>query len=38
MRNSSWYLMIKNLPKDLDYVVFWTEKEIDNLEDESVKK
>jgi hypothetical protein len=38
MRNSQWYLMIKNLPKDLDYVVFWSDKEILDLEDKSLIK
>ena len=34
---SKWYHLIRNLPKEIDYVVFWEEKELEIIEDEWVK-
>lgn len=38
MEKSEWFHLIKNLPRDIDYLAFWPEKEMDLLEDEYLKK
>ena len=35
-QQSDWYHLIANLPEDIDYVVFWTEDELNMLEDKSL--
>ncbi len=30
---SQWYHLIRNLPKDIDYAVFWEKKELELMED-----
>ena len=37
-RDSEWYHLLQNLPKDLDYVIFWSDEELKNLEDETIFK
>lgn len=32
-KKSRWYNLIRNLPKDIDYTIFWNKEEIDFLED-----
>jgi len=34
---SYWHFLIKLLPKDIDYLAFWSEKELDLLEDQGLK-
>jgi hypothetical protein len=35
-RNSQWFNLIRNLPKELDYVIFWDDRELDLLEDKKL--
>ena len=35
---SSWYFLLSNLPRDIDYVVFWDEEELNLLEDKSITR
>lgn len=37
-RDSEWYHLITNLPREIDYVVFWGEEEIKKLEDKVLEK
>ncbi len=30
---SEWYHLIRNLPKDIDYAIFWDKKELQYMED-----
>lgn len=32
-RKSEWYHLIRNLPKDIDYLIFWDEEELKLLGD-----
>lgn len=32
---SEWYHLISNLPREIDYLIFWTQEELDSLEDVS---
>jgi len=35
---SSWYYLLSNLSRDIDYVVFWDEEELNLLEDKNVSR
>ncbi|CAD8180560.1 unnamed protein product [Paramecium pentaurelia] len=35
---SEWHLLISNLPRDIDYLVFWSQEEQDLLDDEQLVK
>lgn len=37
-KKSKWYHLIRNLPKEIDYVVFWEDEELKLIEDEWVKR
>lgn len=33
-KDSRWFNMIRNLPRDIDYAVFWDKEEVEFLEDQ----
>ena len=35
---SSWYHLLNNLPRDIDYVVFWEEEDLTDLEDTTIQR
>lgn len=35
-KDSPWYHLLENLSRDIDYVIFWPEEELELLEDESL--
>ena len=35
-KHSEWYYLLQNLPKDLDYVIFWSDEELNKLEDDTI--
>ena len=35
---SNWYHLLNNLPRDIDYVVFWEEEELKDLEDTTIQR
>ena len=35
---SEWFHLLNNLPKDLDYVVFWPDSDLEKLEDAKLLK
>ena len=37
-QKSQWYHLINNLPKDIDYLVFWDQEEIKMLEDVTLER
>lgn len=32
-KKSEWYYVINNLPKDIDYAIFWQKQELEWMED-----
>lgn len=32
-KKSEWYYLIRNLPKDIDYAIFWSRDELGSMED-----
>ena len=37
-KESEWYYLLDNLPREIDYVIFWDESELTLLEDESLQR
>lgn len=37
-QKSPWYLMIQNLSKEIDYLIFWSEEDLKLLEDDYILK